>query len=92
MRALRIPWVWGALGALLVALGSGLLWSAYERNAGDGFPPPSVGEGGTVQLGPSIFSSGEEFDPALWYAAGSAMILAAAASLAFAVRLRARAA
>ena len=81
-------WAWAALAALLVATGSGLLWSAYERNAGDGVPPPSVGEYGTILLGcSSIFSSCEEFDPTLWHAAGGALMLAAALSLAVAARV-----
>ena len=90
MRARLTFWAWAALAAVLVAIGSGLIWSAYQRNADDGVPPPSVSDYGTIQLGPSIFSSGEEFDPTLWYAAGTGLILAAAGSVTVAARLRAR--
>ncbi len=91
MRARLTFWAWVALGAVLVAIGSGLLWSAYERNAADGVPPPSVGDHGTIQRGPSIVSSGQDFDPTLWDAAGARLMLAAAGSGAVAARLRARA-
>jgi hypothetical protein len=75
-----------------MAIGSGLLWSAYQRNAGDGVPSPTTLDGNTILMGcSSIFTSCEEFDPTLWYAAGTGLMLAAAGSLAVAARLRARA-
>jgi hypothetical protein len=90
VRARLTFWAWAALAAVLVAIGSGLLWSAYERSMGDRVPATSSGDYGTILLGPSIFESAEEFDPTLWYAGGSGLILAAAASSAIAARLRAR--
>jgi hypothetical protein len=76
---------------VLLAIGSSLLWTAYERNADDGVPETATVDGGTILLGPSIFSSGDDFDPTLWYAAGTSLVFAAAVSLAVAARLRVRA-
>jgi hypothetical protein len=90
VRARLTFWAWAALAALLVAIGSGLIWSAYQRNVDAGVPATSSGDYGTILVGPSIFSSGEEFDPTLWYAAGTGLILGAAGSVAVAARLRAR--
>jgi hypothetical protein len=84
-------WAWTALGATLIAVGSGLLWWAYERSGADRLAEAWTGEGGTImgRCG-SIFAACEEFDPTLWYTAGSVLVAAAAASLAVAARARAR--
>jgi len=89
VRARRTFWASVALGVVLVAVGVALVVSAYERTAGDGVPAVSYGEFGAVQLGcSSIFSSCESFDPTLWFAAGGAVMLAAAVPFAFAARRR----
>jgi hypothetical protein len=85
-------WASVALGGLLASIGSALLLSAYERNAGESLPQLWTGEGGTILMGcSSIFSTCEQFDPARWYATGTGLLLTAALLLAVAARTRARA-
>jgi hypothetical protein len=89
VRARSAFWASVTVCVLLVTLALVLLGSAYARNAGDGVPAPTYGDDGVVQLGcSSIFSSCEEFDPTVWYAAGGGLMLAAAVAFVFAARRR----
>jgi hypothetical protein len=82
-------WASLVLGGLLASIGSAFVLSAHERSASDGLLQYWTGEGGTILLGcSSIFSTCEEFDPTLWYAVGTGLLLAAAVSLAVAARVR----
>lgn len=87
MALARRPAFWLGLGIALLAAGAAVLgWAYAEDNAS-----PLVafeGEGGTILDRCSIFGCIDRFDPTAWYAAGAALMAAAAASLALAVRRR----
>jgi hypothetical protein len=74
---------------LLVVLGAAAIASGYVR---DQAPNVSYfeGSGGTVIFGCSMFGSGcaDLFDPRPWFAAGGALVAAAAAPFLLAARRR----